>query len=189
VLSGKLKNSLSILAIIFLALINPAWSDTKSNTKKILIDDASLEQEHSKALESVSSGDYSSALPLLKHIVDQKPNDARANMDYGGTLFISNLKYFDRERKPGFASEALPTLKQAMPYLEKVTELCKTDGDKDKLYKSRAYSFLGAIYQYGFVSLDEAEAKYRMALSIDPKYEAPRRDLKIIEEEKGTKVK
>ncbi len=164
------KHLLLITAILF-STSEACWADQTE----------SLESARTRAFTAVQAGDYSTALPILKDIVDQAPNIAMANWDYGATLFGSASKYYNKERNPRFSREAMPILKDAEGYLTKAAKQFDEETPTHKLLKSQSYYLLGDIYHYGFDSAKKAEAAYKRSLQINPTNDSARKELNILE--------
>jgi tetratricopeptide (TPR) repeat protein len=141
----------------------------------------SLTSERSKALAALANGQYSVAMPILKHIVDEKPNEAMANWDYGGLLFASAGQYYTKGNNPPFSSEAIPILKEATVYLKKASTKFGQETVQERVLKSQAYYLLGDIYHYGFDSLDKAAASYKKAVEFNPKNNIAQKELDLVE--------
>ncbi len=136
-----------------------------------------LESARASAFTAVQAGDYSTALPILKDIVDQAPHSAMANWDYGGTLFSSASRYYTKGKNPPFSDEAMPILKEAEVYLKKAAKQFGESSPTEKVLKSQAYYLLGDIYHYAFDSIDKAESAYNKAIQINPKNDSAQREL------------
>ena len=81
----------------------------------------------------------------------------------------------------------MPTLKEAVVYLEKAAKTFPKDNPKDRIFKSQAYYLLGDIYHYGLVSLSKAKDDYQMAVDSLPQNETAQKELLLVEQELKTK--
>ena len=101
-------------------------------------------------------------------------------------LFAEAGQYYHRGQTPAFSSEAMPTLKEAVVYLEKAAKTFPEDNPKDRIFKSQPI-FSGDIYHYGLVSLSKAKDDYQMAVNLLPQNETAQKELLLVEQELKTK--